>query len=260
MIKKQKNYALIFITIMVILLPTFVALLTSYTIYLKYKIKNLELKIYELKDKDIISSNGRNKKIENNMNYELNIEEIEKFLNIKPKGIYENQKIDYFYLVKKAKSSFEDNTFGGLKLMNYEEAFRKSVSNLEFNKEYFITNIATNLYSVYSEDFSIKNKNNDNIQKVFTVQMRLYLKEEDAFFTTLTLRNAGIPVFVYKGHFKNSGKSYFAICAGLFPDITLAKNYLESIDDEKIKQLTGISVKDRFLKSFTLIGENGVQE
>ncbi|WP_129409350.1 hypothetical protein [Marinitoga lauensis] len=68
------------------------------------------------------------------------------------------------------------------------------------------------------------------------------------------MRNAGLPVFVYRGRFQNSGKSYFAICAGLFADINEAKKYMEDIDEKKILQLTGLSIKDRFLKSFQLIG------
>ncbi|KLO20895.1 hypothetical protein [Marinitoga sp. 1155] len=247
--RQQKNWTLIVITILLIIIPTILAITTSYTLYLKYKIRNLEIKINELK-KVPDTKKTENNKLKSNLNEDLNIVEIEKFLNIKPKGIIEKEKVDMYYLIKKAKSSFQNSENGGIKLLNEKEAFFQSIDSLEHKKEYFLTKVATNLYSFYSESF------NFGIQKVYTVQLRLYLTEEDAFFTALTLRNAGLPVFVYRGRFKNSGKNYFAICSGLFSEIENAKKYLKRIDEKKILQLTGLSVKDRFLKSFELVGEN----
>ncbi|GAB6188443.1 hypothetical protein JCM30566_01820 [Marinitoga arctica] len=247
MIKKRKNWTLIFLTILLIIIPLVLAITTSYALYLKYKIRNLEIKINELKDED---EEKNVEKTEIHENIKINFEEINKFLNIKPKGLIEKEKVDIFYLIKNSKSSFQNEEKGGITLLNEKDAFFQSISSLEHNKEYFLTKIATNLFSVYSEEL------NFGIQRVFTVQLRLYLTEEDAFFTTLTLRNAGIPVFVYRGRFQNSGKNYFAICSGLFPDINIAKKYSDNIDEEKVLQLTGLSIKDRFLKSFDLIGVN----
>jgi hypothetical protein len=248
-IRKRKDWGLIFITIFLIIVPMILALLTSYTLYLKYKIRNLEIKINELKTNNNVDNNYSNnfddKKIE------LNIEEINKFLNIKPKGIIEKKNVDIYYLIKNAKSSFKNNDLGGLTVLNKNDAFFNSVNSIENNINYFLTPISTDLYTFYSENL------NFDTQKVYTVQLRLYLTEEDAFFTTLTLRNAGIPVFVYNGRFQNSGKNYFAICSGLFTNINDAKTYMENaIDEDNILQLTGLSVKDRFLKSFNLIGNH----
>ncbi|WGS65257.1 hypothetical protein [Marinitoga aeolica] len=246
MIRNKKNWSLIFITALLIIIPMVLAIVTSYTLYLKYKIRNLEVKINELKE----TSKTENIKGNNSQQVlNLNLEEIDKFLNIKPKGIIEKEKVDIFYLIKESKSSFQNRETGGITLMKEKDAFFHGVDSLEHNKGYFLTKIATDLYSFYSETA------NYGEQKVFTVQLRLYLTEEDAFFTTLTLRNAGLPVFVYRGRFQNSGKNYFAICAGLFADIDEAKEYMKNINEKKILQLTGLSIKDRFLKSFELIGE-----
>ncbi|SHF13513.1 hypothetical protein SAMN02745164_01854 [Marinitoga hydrogenitolerans DSM 16785] len=251
MIRKQKDWGLIFITSLLIIIPMILAIVTSYTLYLKYKIRNLEVKINELKEVT---------QFDNEVNQDfkekiyVDFKEIEKFLNIKPKGIIEREKIDLFYLIKKSKSSFQNNEIGGVTLLNGKDVFFQSINSLEHEKEYFLTKIATDLYSFYSETL------NSDVQKVFTVQLRLYLTEENAFFTALTLRNAGLPVFVYKDRFQNSGKSYFAICSGLFADINEAKKYSEKIDEDRILQLTGLSVKDRFLKSFNLIGNKKNEE
>ncbi|KAF2955903.1 hypothetical protein [Marinitoga sp. 38H-ov] len=246
MIKKRKDWGLIIITIFLFIIPMFLAILTSYTLYLKYKIRNLEIQINELKTKNVDVNSS---KIFNMKDITLNIEEINKFLNIKPKGIIEKKNVDIYYLIKNAKSSFKNNDLGGLTILNKNDAFFNSVNSIENNINYFLTPISTTLYTFYSEN------QNFNTQTVYTIQLRLYLTEEDAFFTALTLRNAGIPVFVYNGRFKNSGKNYFAICAGLFTNINDAKNYMENyIDEENILQLTGLSVKDRFIKSFNLIG------
>lgn len=245
MIKKQKNWTLIFLTVLLIIVPIILAITTSYALYLKYKIRNLEIEVNELKEIDKVK---KVKKTELQENIKIDFEEINKFLNIKPKGIIEKENVDIFYLIKKSKSSFQNGEYGGVTLLKEKDAFSQSINALEHNKEYFLTKVATNLYSFYSEDLGFGD------QKIFTVQLRLYLTEEDAFFTTLTLRNAGIPVFVYRGRFKNSGKNYFAICSGLFPDIDEAEEYSDKIDEEKVLQLTGLSIKDRFLKSFNLIG------
>lgn len=248
MIRNKKNWGLFFITLLLIIVPVILAITTSYTLYLKYKIRNLEIKINELKNDKTPPINS---KINLPEEIKINFDQINKFLNIKSKGIIEKEKVDLFYLIKKSKSSFQNGEKGGLIILNKKDAFFQSVNLLEHNEEYFITQIATDLFSLYSKEI------NNGEQKVYTVQLRLYLTEEDAFFTTLTLRNAGIPVFVYKGRFQNSGKNYFAICEGLFGDITEAKNYMGKIDEKKILQLTGLSVADRFLKSFIIFGDTG---
>ncbi|WP_129409349.1 hypothetical protein [Marinitoga lauensis] len=120
MIRNKKNWSLIFITALLIIVPMILAIVTSYTLYLKYKIRNLEVKINELKEinqPENIEKNGSQQVLN------LDLSEIDKFLNIKPKGIIEKEKVDIFYLIKESKSSFQNNEIGGITLMKKKDAF-----------------------------------------------------------------------------------------------------------------------------------------
>lgn len=62
------------------------------------------------------------------------------------------------------------------------------------------------------------------------------------------LRMNGYPAFIYKST-GSDGRTFYAAIIGLFPNLEMARNYSKIIDEKEIRELTGWSISDRYIRS-----------
>jgi len=243
-LNKQRNYFNI-IVLLVFILPFITAIITAYTIYLKYEMNTLKIQINDLRTE-----------VEDFMlKEEISIDQQKKFdiPDIKPKIFpinYDLENVDYFILLKNSMTSFKEYNEGALKIFEDEkEAFEEAVFAFKNNIEYFFYSY-NDMYYLFRKDYDTSER-----QRVYFTQMYLYTAPQNAFLPTLTLRNAGMPVYVFNGKFQQSNEDYYAIATSFFFNRADADKFRLEMDEDLIVELTGLSTKDRFLKIIYFEGQ-----
>lgn len=233
----KSNKGFFIIVVFVFVLPFIAFLLTSYSIYLKERMDNLEVKINDLKKSNTEQLETNNSK--NNIS-DIKLPE----LNIKPNNTnIELEQLNYYSLLQKSTNTLFLNNKGAVKVFNTKEELLEKTAEAYENDIVYYVFINGNKYYLYREDF----KTNEE-QKMYAVQLYLYFEQTPAYLPASTLRKSGLPVYVLNSY-TQSNNEYFAIMAGIFDNYSEAMDYLKNMDEEKFQNLTGLSIKDRFLKS-----------
>lgn len=227
-----------FFVIVVFILPLITLLATVYTIYLKYEMNTLQLQIRDLRNEaenffqESFSINNINKK------------EINTQINIKPIQVkYDLIDINYYNLLNESKTSFTERNKGAIRKFENEKDVLEEAFNAIKNDVPFYIFINNNNYYLYREDYDV-----DEEQRVFFVQLYLFTAPQYAFIPSMTLRKAEVPVYVFNGKFQQSNEDYYAIASGFFFERYEAVEYRDNMPENMIRDLTGLSVNDRFLK------------
>lgn len=233
------NKGFIIIVVFVFILPFIAFLLTSYSIYLKEKMSNLKVNIIDLKSsitsEDINIQNSKMEEIE------IKLPKIE----FKPNtSNIELQEVNYYNLLQKSTNTLYQNNIGAVKIFDTQQnLLENTVEAYEKNIPYYIF-INNDKYYLYRKDFEAEE------QKMYSVQLYLYFDQAPAYLPAITLRKSGLPVYILNSY-TQSNNEYFAIMVGLFEEYAEAFEYLKNMDEDKFQNLTGLSIKDRFLKSIT---------
>lgn len=234
---ENSNKGFIIIVIFVFILPFIAFILTSYSIYLKEQMNDLEVGINDLK-----TSTEENLKNNNLTNNEINIELPE--LNIKPNTInIELEELNYYSLLQRSTNTLFQNNKGAVKIFETQQKLLEEAVYAYENDIIYYIFINNDKYYLYREDYSSEEE-----QKMYAVQLYLYFEQAPAYLPASTLRKSGLPVYILNA-FTQSNNEYFAIMTGLFEEYSEALEYLEGMDEERFRNLTGLSIKDRFLKS-----------
>ncbi|PNR94485.1 hypothetical protein [Petrotoga sp. 9PWA.NaAc.5.4] len=233
------------VILIVFILPLVTFLLTIYTLFLKNQMNNLSLKIVALENESLLSSyeplEGSSLNLEPILTLpELNIGKIE------AKKQYNIKELTYEELLDNSLTLIKPVNQGAVKIYdNKQKAFEEALYALEKSIPYFIFQNG-NKYYVYREDYSLEE--NQVQQYMFSIQIYLYTTPAPAMFPTIALRKAGIPAIVFNGKFQTSNEDYWSILVGIFETLNEAQQYMRNMDEEKIYELTGLSIKDRFTK------------
>jgi hypothetical protein len=223
----------------VFILPFIAFILTSYSIYLKEKMNNLEVGINDLK-----TSTEENLKDNSLKNDEISIELPE--LNIKPNTAnIKLEELNYYSLLQRSTNTLFQNNKGAVRIFeNQQKLLEAAVDAYENDIIYYIF-INNDKYYLYREDYVSEEE-----QKMYAIQLYLYFEQAPAYLPANTLRKSGLPVYILNSY-TQSNNEYFAIMTGLFEEYSEALEYLENMDEERFRNLTGLSIKDRFLKSIS---------
>jgi len=243
--KKSSGFSLILILVFVLPLITFI--LTVYTIYLKNEMNLLDLQIKDL-GSDYLSSQI----LEPEYSYEneLILPEIQ-VGKTKAKVNYNIQNLNYQLLLDNSATLLKSSNVGAVKIFDSEKkAFEEALYALENGINYFIFK-NQNKYYLYREDYDI---NADDEQYLYTIQIYLFYSPALAIFPTMALREAGIPAVVYNGKLSPSNADYWSIVVGLFETAKESDEYMKNMDEQKVFELTGLGIKDRFRKGIYFTG------
>lgn len=199
--------------------------------------ENLEVNINDLKESTTEISD------KDNFNEEISEIELPQ-LKIKPNDTnIELQELNYYSLLQKSTNTLFTNNKGAVKIFESREKLLENAVEAYENDILYYIFINEEKYYLYREDYS-----SDEDQRLYAVQLYLYFEQTPAYIPASTLRKSGLPVYVLNAY-TQSNNEYFAIMVGLFEEYSEAMNYLESMDEERFLNLTGLSIKDRFLKA-----------
>lgn len=200
---------------------------------------NLEVGINDLK-----TSTEENLKDNSLKNDEISIELPE--LNIKPNTAnIKLEELNYYSLLQRSTNTLFQNNKGAVRIFeNQQKLLEAAVDAYENDIIYYIF-INNDKYYLYREDYVSEEE-----QKMYAIQLYLYFEQAPAYLPANTLRKSGLPVYILNSY-TQSNNEYFAIMTGLFEEYSEALEYLENMDEERFRNLTGLSIKDRFLKSIS---------
>ncbi|BBE31696.1 hypothetical protein OSSY52_18370 [Tepiditoga spiralis] len=247
----DKNSFLKITIVLVFILPLITLLLTVYTIYLKVQIKDLSISINDLK------TNVIKEEITSNLKENITLPEINpKKTNLK----YEIKELNFENLLNGSSGSLKLYNLGAVKVFNDKiKAFSKAVEAYEKNINYYIF-MYKDKYYLYRRDYKLINSDDykivDEKQYIYTVQLRYFASDQaQAFVTATTLKKAGFPAFIMTRNYANSTEKNFTLLSGLFFEKKEAEDYMNNINETEIKDLIGLSVKDRFIRGIYFSGE-----
>ncbi len=231
------NKGFIVIILFVFILPFIAFLLTSYSIYLKERMETLEVNINDLKkNNEELSAQEKF----NEETSEINLPE----LNIKPNDTnIELKELNYYSLLQRSTNTLFMNNRGAVKVFESKENLLENTVEAYENDILYYIFINNDKYYLYREDYK-----SEETQRMYAVQLYLYFEQTPAYLPASTLRKSGLPVYVLNAY-TQSNNEYFAIMVGLFEEYSEAIAYLENMDEERFLNLTGLSIKDRFLKA-----------
>ncbi|MBL5982216.1 hypothetical protein NAAC61_09530 [Petrotoga sp. 8T1HF07.NaAc.6.1] len=239
------------ILILVFILPLITFALTTYTIYLKNQMKNLELKIEELDNNQLNTLNEVEPNSPSVVLEDLVLPQIE-IGNTMARVSYNIQELDYQVLLENSVTMLKPYNEGAVKVFyNQREVFEEALYALNNNIPYFVFQNGDKYY-LYRSDYSLEGEEEE--QYLFSIQIYLYTTPAPAMFPTMALRQGGIPAFVFNGKFQQSNEDYWAILVGLFDDYNEAQTYLRNMDEDLVFDLTGLSIADRFTKGIYFSG------
>ncbi|PNR89357.1 hypothetical protein X925_03160 [Petrotoga sp. 9T1HF07.CasAA.8.2] len=239
------------ILILVFILPLITFALTTYTIYLKNQMKNLELKIEELDNNQLNTLNEVESASQSAVLEDLVLPQIE-IGNTMARASYTIQELDYQVLLENSVTMLKPYNEGAVKVFyNQLEVFEEALYALNNDIPYFVFQNGDKYY-LYRSDYSLEGEAEE--QYLFSIQIYLYTTPAPAMFPTMALRQGGIPAFVFNGKFQQSNEDYWAILVGLFDDYNEAQTYLKNMDEELVFELTGLSIADRFTKGIYFSG------
>jgi hypothetical protein len=177
-------------------------------------------------------------------NDEISIELPE--LNIKPNTAnIKLEELNYYSLLQRSTNTLFQNNKGAVRIFeNQQKLLEAAVDAYENDIIYYIF-INNDKYYLYREDYVSEEE-----QKMYAIQLYLYFEQAPAYLPANTLRKSGLPVYILNSY-TQSNNEYFAIMTGLFEEYSEALEYLENMDEERFRNLTGLSIKDRFLKSIS---------
>jgi len=242
-LNEKSNKGFMVVVIFVFILPFIAFLLTSYSIYLKQQMNNLEISINDLKTSPKENSTGAITET-----VEIKLPKLE----IKPNtSNIELQELNYYSLLQRSTNTLYQNNRGAVKVFETrQELLENAVEAYEEDILYYIF-INNDKYYLYREDYK-----NEEEQKMYAVQLYLYFDQAPAYLPANTLRKSGLPVYILNSY-TQSNNEYFAIMAGIFEEYSEALDYLKNMDENRFQNLTGLSIKDRFLKSITFYSDEG---
>ena len=245
----DKNTFLKITIVLVFILPLITLLLTVYTIYLKVQIKDLSISINDLKTN--IVKEETNKSLKESITLpEINPKKV----NLK----YKIKELNFENLLNGSSGSLKLYNVGAVNLFNDKiKAFSKAAEAYEKNIDYYIF-MYKNKYYLYRKDYDVINgtyKVVEDNQYIYTVQLRYFASDQaQAFVTATTLKKAGFPAFIMTRNYANSTEKNFTLLSGLFFEKKEAEDYMKNIDETEIKDLIGLSVKDRFIRGIYFSG------
>jgi hypothetical protein len=171
---------------------------------------------------------------------------------VKAKVNYNIQNLNYQFLLDNAVTLLKSSNEGAVRIFdNEKKAFEEALYALENDINYFIFK-NQNKYYLYREDYDLTI--NDKQQYLYTIQIYLFNSPALAVFPTMALRGAGIPAVVYNGKYATSNADYWSIVVGLFESGAECDEYMRNMDEQKVFELTGLGIKDRFRKGIYFTG------
>jgi len=243
-LKKEKSKMFNVIVFLVFILPFITLLLTLYTSYLKYQMKNLSLEINDLRSEFVYATPTTNDYVSDLVLPVMKI--------ISPGSAYKITDMNIYNLTKNSLTTFMEYNNGAVKVFdNEDDAFQEALKAYENNLPYFLFSYNQKFY-LYRSDYTSDN----NIQKLYTIQIYLFTTSGNANINAIPLRNAGYPAYIYNGKYPTSKEDYYSICIGLFDNLNDLRTYSENIDENNVFDIIGLSIKDRFGKAIYFEGND----
>lgn len=250
---KKKAGGFNFLLIIVFILPLITFAITIYTIYLKNEMNFLAIQINDL-GSDYITSQIL--EIDNNQDYyekELILPELQ-VGKVKANVNYNVRELNYQFLLSNSVTLLKSSNVGAVKIFDNErKAFEEALYALENGINYFIFKNG-NKYYLYRQDYDLVGAIEE--QYLYTIQIYLFNSPALAVFPTMALREGGIPAVVYNGKYTPSNADYWSIVVGLFETGSESDEYMKNMEEQKVFELTGLGIKDRFRKAIHFTGKN----
>jgi len=205
----------------VVILACSVIGLFSYNIYLKWKLKNVEVKIVEIKPVVL------------NIPEKVEVEE-EEVTEIPTSLIFEEEKFDYEELMMKATDTIEKGQEVSVFVLNSSDSLRVIKAS---ELPYLITRISTDTYVValignFQPPSLIPQKT------IYGVYVITTLSKTHASEISFDLRLLKLPSYVLI--FEREGTIYYSVVVGAFPTYNMARDFYDKMDWELIMEKLGL--------------------
>ena len=195
----------------VVILACTVIGLFSYNIYLKWKLKNVEVKIVEIKPVVL------------NIPEKVEVEE-EEVTEVPTSLIFEEERFDYEELMMKATDTIEKGQEVSVFVLNPDDSLRLIRAS---KLPYLITRVSTDTYSValmgnFQPPSLVPQKT------VYGVYVITSLSKTHADEIAFDLRLLKLPSYVLI--FEREGTTYYSVVVGALPTYNMAKDYFDRMD------------------------------
>jgi len=195
----------------VVILACTVIGLFSYNIYLKWKLKNVEVKIVEIKPVVL------------NIPEKVEVEE-EEITEVPTSLIFEEERFDYEELMMKATDTVEKGQEVSVFVLNPDDSLRLIRAS---KLPYLITRVSTDTYSIalmgnFQPPSLVPQKT------VYGVYVITSLSKTHADEIAFDLRLLKLPSYVLI--FEREGTTYYSVVVGALPTYNMAKDYFDKMD------------------------------
>jgi len=195
----------------VVILACTVIGLFSYNIYLKWKLKNVEVKIVEIKPVVL------------NIPEKVEVEE-EEITEVPTSLIFEEERFDYEELMMKATDTIEKGQEVSVFVLAPDDSLRLIRAS---KLPYLITRVSTDTYSVvlvgnFQPPSLVPQKT------VYGVYVITSLSKTHADEIAFDLRLLKLPSYVLI--FEREGTTYYSVVVGALPTYNMAKDYFDRMD------------------------------
>jgi len=195
----------------VVILACTVIGLFSYNIYLKWKLKNVEVKIVEIKPVVL------------NIPEKVEVEE-EEITEVPTSLIFEEERFDYEELMMKATDTIEKGQEVSVFVLTPDDSLRLIRAS---KLPYLITRVSTDTYSVvlvgnFQPPSLVPQKT------VYGVYVITSLSKTHADEIAFDLRLLKLPSYVLI--FEREGTTYYSVVVGALPTYNMAKDYFDRMD------------------------------
>ena len=195
----------------VVILACTVIGLFSYNIYLKWKLKNVEVKIVEIKPVVL------------NIPEKVEVEE-EEVTEVPTSLIFEEERFDYEELMMKATDTIEKGQEVSVFVLTPDDSLRLIRAS---KLPYLITRVSTDTYSValmgnFQPPSLVPQKT------VYGVYVITSLSKTHADEIAFDLKLLKLPSYVLI--FEREGTTYYSVVVGALPTYNMAKDYFDRMD------------------------------